>query len=124
MSKTTNEAVAARLAAQLEAGTSPFHQKTPFNLPVNPVTGKSYRGMTALLLGLQDRNDPRWMTLRQGSNNKWKVGKGWKRTLINCLKSSDRVQLLEENGDKKLNSRASPVNKLIKLEKPVETNAF
>jgi antirestriction protein ArdC len=124
MSKTTNEAVAARLAAQLEAGTSPFHQKTPFNLPVNPVTGKSYRGMTALLLGLQDRNDPRWMTLRQASNNKWKVEKGSKGTLINFLKTTDRVQLLEENGDKKLNSRGNPVNKLIKLEKPVETNAF
>jgi antirestriction protein ArdC len=121
--KTMNEAVAQQLIEQLQAGTSPF-QAPGFRMPVNPTTGKPYRAMTALALALQDKADPRWMTLRQASNNKWKVEKGSKGTLINFLKTQDRVQLLDESGERKLNSKNKPVTQLIKLEKPFMTNAF
>lgn len=118
-----NEAVAQMLIDQLEAGTSPF-QQAGFKMPVNPTTGKNYRGMTALQLALMDKADPRWMTLRQASNVKWKVEKGSKGTLINFAKTQDRVRLLDDEGNVKLNSKQKPMTQLIKLEKPVLTNAF
>lgn len=123
MKKSMNEQIAEQLIAQLEAGTSPF-QQTGFKMPVNPTTGKNYRGMTALQLALLDKADPRWMTLRQASNAKWKIEKGSKGTLINFQKTQDRVRLLDEDGNVKLNSKQKPMTQLIKLEKPVMTNAF
>lgn len=123
MKKTMNQQIAEQLIEQLEAGNSPF-QQTGFKMPVNPTTGKNYRGMTALQLALLDKPDPRFMTLRQASNAKWKVAAGSKGILISFAKTQDRVTLLEENGDRKMNSKGKPVTQLIKLDKPVQTNAF
>jgi antirestriction protein ArdC len=81
--------------------------------------------MNALLLAMQDYSDPRWMTLRQASNkNGWKVEKGSRGTMISFLKTTDRVQVLDENGKPQLNSRKNPKTDLIKLKTPVEAQAF
>jgi antirestriction protein ArdC len=123
MSKQSNELIAARLIEKMNDRQSPF-DLPGFAMPVNPTTGKSYRGMNALWLAMQGPRDPRWMTLRQASNkNGWKVEKGSKGTLINFLKTTDRVQLLDEQGKPQLNSRNNPKTDLIKLETPVETQA-
>lgn len=119
-----NQQIAGRLAERITNGESPF-DLPGFKMPVNPTTGKSYRGMNALWLAMQDRTDPRWMTLRQASNRAgWKVAQGSKGTLISFLKTTDRVQLLDENGRPQLNSRRNPKTELIKLQNPVETQAY
>lgn len=123
MSKQSNEMIAALLVEKIGLQQSPF-DRVGFQMPLNPTTGKAYRGMNALFLAMQDRQDPRWMTLRQASNkNGWKIEKGSKGTLINFLKTTDRVTLLDENGKVQLNSRNNPKTELIKLENPVETQA-
>jgi len=123
MSKQSNQMIAALLVDKIGQQRSPF-DRVGFQMPVNPTTGKAYRGMNALLLAMQDRQDPRWMTLRQASNkNGWKVEKGSRGTLISFLKTTDRVTLLDEQGNPQLNSRRNPKTELIKLENPVETQA-
>lgn len=124
MNPKTNELIAAELAEHIRTGDSPFDEPG-FNMPVNPTTGKAYRGMNALWLAMQGRQDPRWMTLKQASNkNGWKIATGSKGTLISFMKTTDRVTLLDENGRPQLNSRNNPKTELVKLTNPVETQAY
>lgn len=123
MSKQSNELIASLLVEKIGLQQSPY-DRVGFQMPLNPTTGKAYRGMNALFLAMQDRQDPRWMTLKQASNkNGWKIEKGSKGTLISFLKTTDRVQLLDEQGNVQRNSRNNPKTELIKLENPVETQA-
>lgn len=124
MSQQTNQAIADKLIAKINAGESPF-QVTGMRMPVNPSTGKSYRGMNALWLAMQDRADPRWMTLKQASNRQGlKIAAGSKGTLISFLKTTDRVQLLDDQGNPQLNSKRNPKTELVKLAHPVEREAY
>ncbi|HMI02730.1 MAG TPA: ArdC family protein [Pedobacter sp.] len=93
--KPLHEAVADKLLAQLEAGTSFLQklngqpQQRPFQIPFNPSTGKSYRGMNALALAMQSYEDPRWVTLKQANSMGAQVPKGAKATPINFLKENE-----------------------------------
>lgn len=55
-------------------------------MPMNPTSGKSYRGgnaMHLLAVAIQrGLSDPRWMTYRQAQENNWQVRKGEKGTQI------------------------------------------
>jgi antirestriction protein ArdC len=55
-------------------------------MPMNPTTGKPYRGGNALHLmvtGMRNSfEDPRWITYRQAQENSWQVRKGEKGTQI------------------------------------------
>ena len=76
----------------LEAGTKPWVR--PWNpdqgagpqAPFNPTTGKHYRGINVLILGMSPRAfltaDPRWMTYQQAKESGWQVRKGEKATTI------------------------------------------
>jgi len=64
------EMVARRLMAQLEAGTAPWQKPwstgvPPSLLPINPSTGRRYRGSNAVQLMSRGHADPRWMTEKQ-----------------------------------------------------------
>jgi len=77
--------VAQRLIEQLEQGTAPWQK--PWNpgvdsLPMNPTTGKRYRGINALWLLAQGYDDPRWCTYRQALAQGWQVKCGAKATSI------------------------------------------
>jgi antirestriction protein ArdC len=124
MSKQSNQQIADRLIEKMNDRQSPFDLPGTA-MPVNPTTGKAYRGMNALWLAMQGQQDPRWMTLKQASNkNGWKVETGSKGTLISFMKTTDRVQLLNDEGRPQLNSRRNPKTELIKLANPVETDAY
>lgn len=124
MSELSNQQTAARLVEKMNDRQSPF-DLPGFEMPVNPTTGKAYRGMNALWLAMQGPRDPRWMTLKQASNkNGWKIQTGSKGTLISFLKTTDRVQLLDEQGKPQLNSRRNPKTELIKLANPVDVDAY
>jgi antirestriction protein ArdC len=73
-----------RIVAQLEAGVIPWQK--PWNsasgLPVSLSTGKPYRGVNVLLLGLAPYADPRWGTYRAILNAGGQVRKGQKGTQI------------------------------------------
>jgi antirestriction protein ArdC len=80
-----------RIISMLENGVAPWQK--PWNpadasldMPMNPTTGKTYRGGNAIHLmatGLsRGYGDPRWMTYRQAAALAWQVRKGEKGTQI------------------------------------------
>jgi len=80
-----------RITQMLETGVAPW--QNPWNptdaaldMPMNPTTGKTYRGGNAIHLmatGLQrGYGDPRWMTYKQAAGLAWQVRKGEKGTQI------------------------------------------
>ena len=53
--------------------------------PMNPVTGRTYRGVNALALAMSPRafgGDPRWMSYRQAAARGWQVRKGEKGAIV------------------------------------------
>ena len=81
-----------RILEALEAGTKPWirpwnpDQAEGLQAPFNPTTGKHYRGINVLLLGIDPRafisGDPRWMTYQQAKEQEWQVRKGERATTI------------------------------------------
>jgi len=128
--KPLHEQIAEKLIAELKAGTSPFQKpwtndnSAGYFTPLNPTTGKNYRGMNALWLAMQGHEDPRWMTLKQASFNHWTVEKGAKATLINFVKQTDIRPLLDDQGQPVLKENGKPQTQTVKLDKPVITTAF
>lgn len=64
------ETVAERLIAQLEAGTAPWQKPWRAGepaglLPLNPTTGKRYKGINVIQLMSRGHADPRWLTYKQ-----------------------------------------------------------
>ncbi len=82
-----HEAVAEKLIALIEAGTAPWQKPwTPGRsagiLPINPTTGKRYRGINTLQLMAAGYSDNRWMTYRQAAAREAQVRKGEHGTTI------------------------------------------
>jgi antirestriction protein ArdC len=75
-----------RIIAALEAGTPPWRR--PWDpdkaggpaMPRNAVTGRNYRGINVLTLGMSvlafESGDPRWATYKQAEERGWQVRKG------------------------------------------------
>jgi antirestriction protein ArdC len=124
------EQASEKMIAALKAGNSIFHktmvsnERSQFTLPFNPSTGKNYKGPAALILLMANREDPRWMTLKQASYNKNPVMKGEKGTLINFYKNSEIKPVLDGNGQPELKENGKPKTESVKLEKPVLTDAW
>jgi antirestriction protein ArdC len=74
--------------------------------PLNPVTGKRYRGINVLILGMDIRafqtGDPRWMTYLQAQEMEWQVRKGEKATTIFFTKPYEVEDDEAEDGRKKV----------------------
>ena len=70
--------------------------------PLNPTTGRRYRGVNVLILGMDMRafetGDPRWCTYQQASEAGWQVRKGEKSTTIFLFKPL-QVEGKEKDGD-------------------------
>ena len=81
-----------KIIAALEAGTVPWRKPWDSEkvggpqAPINPTTGKRYRGVNTLLLGMDFKafttSDPRWCTFAQAKDKGWSVRKGEKSTTI------------------------------------------
>ena len=81
-----------RIIAELEKGVKPWvrpwdpDKASGPQAPFNPVTGKRYRGINVLILGMDVRafqsEDPRWLTYQQAYEKRWQVRKGEKATTI------------------------------------------
>lgn len=111
--------VAEKLIEQLEQGAAPWQKpwEPGAELPMNPVSGKRYRGINALQLMSEGRTDPRWLTYKQAQAMDAQVRGGEKGTAIQYWKFSDE-RPLEVDGKPVLDGRGEPVKQTIKLERP------
>lgn len=124
------EQVAKSIIEKLEAGVSPFEKPwensegVSFGLPLNPTTGKNYRGMNSLWLYFQGHNDPRWMTFKQAQSKGWQVRKGEKATTINFVKHADLRIVKDEKGKPVLDDKGEPKKILHHYDSPIITSAW
>lgn len=107
--------VVERLIRQMEEGTGPFVQpwdaRMDLGLPMNPTTGKTYKGGNLLhLWALQnawDVRDNRWMTYKQAAAVGAQVRKGEKASVIEFWDWSP-VEEAKRSGDPELIAKAHP----------------
>lgn len=93
--------VSARLASQLRAGVVPWSASAAAHgqLPVNPVTGRIYRGGNALALLTTGQDDPRWCTARQAAASGWQVKPNQLPTVVEFWQYADVVDRLDKDGN-------------------------
>lgn len=121
--KPFHETVAEKLIQQLKEGTAPWQkpwepgQPGAF-IPMNPTTGKRYRGINAIQLMSQGHTDQRWMTYKQASAVGAQVRKGEKGTPIQYWKFSEEQIKTDAQGKPVLDSQGEPVKLTVKLERP------
>lgn len=121
--KPFHEVVAEKLIEQLKAGTAPWQK--PWNpgepnayLPMNPTTGKRYKGINAIHLMAQGRSDARWMTYKQAAAEGAQVRKGEKGTPVQYWKFSEEQTKLDEQGKPVLDAGGKPIKENVMLERP------
>jgi putative DNA primase/helicase len=97
-----HERVVEQLIEQLREGVAPWQRPwnpaAPGRLPMNPTTGNRYRGINAIHLMAQQRDDPRWLTYRQAQAAGAQVSKGERGTAIQFWKFTERRQARDANG--------------------------
>lgn len=64
---TKYEEITNRIIAELDRGTLPWSKPWVIQRPVNAISGKPYRGINRLLLGMAGYADPRWLTYKQAA---------------------------------------------------------
>lgn len=121
--KPFHEVVAERLIEQLKAGTAPWQRPWDAGepgayMPMNPTTGKRYKGINALQLMAQERNDSRWLTYKQAVAAGAQVRKGEKGTPIQYWKFSEEQNKLDDNGRPVKDAQGEPVKVTVMLERP------
>jgi len=120
--KPFHETVAEKLIEQLREGTAPWQK--PWEpgdagtfMPINPTTGKRYRGINALQLMSEGHADPRWMTYKQAAALDAQVRRGEKGTQIQYWKFTDE-QTKTVDGKPVLDNSGKEVKETVKLERP------
>ncbi len=123
VNKPFHEIVAEKLIKQLEAGTAPWQR--PWNpgeastfLPYNPITDNRYKGINALVLLSQNRDDQRWMTYKQATDAGAQVRKGEKGAGIQYWKFVDEHNKKDDTGKPLVDTQGKPVKETVKLERP------
>jgi len=121
--KAFHEQVAESLIEQLKKGVAPWQK--PWEpgdllavLPVNPTTGKRYRGINSLNLMSRAYTDPRWLTYKQAVSLGAQVRKGEKSTLVQYWKFTEERIKEDDNGNPVLNSNGQPIKEQVRLERP------
>src|SRR5213593_2068211 len=105
------------IIAAIEKGVAPWQrpwQSGAFEMPMNPTSGKPYRGGNAvhlMVVGMRKGyEDPRWLTYRQAQENEWQVRRGEKGTQIEFWQFPDaRSSAHEESRDDAPDSRRDHV---------------
>lgn len=117
------ETVAEKLIKQLREGTAPWQKpwmpgEAGTCLPMNPITGNRYKGINALLLLSEGREDQRWMTYNQAAAVEAQVRKGEKGTRIQYWKFTEEQTMTDSAGKPILDARGEAVKESVKLERP------
>ena len=121
--KAFHEQVAEKLIEQLRQGTAPWQRpweagEAASLLPINPTTGKRYRGINAIQLMSQGRIDQRWLTYKQAAAAGAQVRKGEQGTAIQYWKFSEEHLRTDESGKPVLDAEGKPVKAEVRLERP------
>lgn len=121
--KPFHEVVAEKLLEQLKNGTAPWQRpwapgEPSGMLPMNPVTGKRYKGINALHLMAQGFGDQRWMTYNQAAAAGAQVMKGERGTPIQYWKFNEEQNKLDAQGRPVLNKAGEPIKEIVALERP------
>jgi antirestriction protein ArdC/phage/plasmid primase-like uncharacterized protein len=121
--KPFHEVVAEKLIEQLKDGTAPWQKPWESGepnayLPMNPTTGRRYKGINAIHLMAQGRSDARWMTYRQSAALGAQVRKGEKGTPVQYWKFSEEQDKLDDKGRPILDPKGDPVRETVMLERP------
>ncbi|EDB8709740.1 DUF1738 domain-containing protein [Salmonella enterica subsp. enterica serovar Schwarzengrund] len=121
--KPFHEVVAEKLIEQLKAGTAPWQKPwqpgEPNSLmPMNPTTGKRYKGINAIHLMAQGRDDSRWMTYKQAAGVGAQVRKGEKGTPVQYWKFSEEQDKLDEHGRPVRDANGEKIKETVQLERP------
>lgn len=128
--KPVHEQFAEKLIAELKAGTSPIQQPVKENglpafiLPYNAATGKNYRGLNALIIGMKGFDDPRFMSANQARFSGNLVREGAKGTLISFTKNSDIQAIRTPEGEKIKDEAGVTQTKTVEFAKPEKAVAF
>ncbi len=120
--KPFHETVAENLIEQLKAGTAPWQKpwEPGFHgfMPMNPKTGKRYKGINAIHLMAQGYEDNRWMTYNQAKAAGAQVRKGEKGTSIQYWKFSEEHNTFDDKGKPVLDELGTPMKETVMLERP------
>jgi putative DNA primase/helicase len=121
--KAFHEQVAEKLIEQLRQGTAPWQKpwqpgEPGANIPINPVTGRRYRGINIIQLMMQDRTDQRWLTYKQAESAGAQVLKGEKGTSIQYWKFAEEQTITDEAGRPVLDDQGQPRKGQLTLERP------
>jgi len=121
--KAFHEQVAENLIEQLKKGVAPWQK--PWKpgdllaaLPINPTTGKRYRGINSLNLMSRAYTDPRWLTYKQATSIGAQVRKGEKSTLVQYWKFTGDHIKKDDSGNPVLNAAGEPIKDQVRLERP------
>src|ERR1700744_1466945 len=123
------EQTSARMASLLNDRRSIFTKPvkedgtSQFVMPINARTKQPYKGAAALVLMMQNRRDPRWLSYDQARFNKTPVRKGAYGTLIE-FPSTNELRQKMENGQPVVKEAGQPKMERVKLEEPVTVQAF
>ncbi len=89
------------------------------DLPVNPTTGNRYKGINAIHLMNQDRDDPRWMTFKQAKSAGAQVQRNESGTFIQFWKFYDEKNKINKStGKVERDENNKIIKEKIKLKKP------
>jgi antirestriction protein ArdC len=116
MAKLLNEDRSIFTKAVKEDGTSQFLT------PINARTKQPYRGVAALILMMQNRRDPRWLTYDQAKFNRTPVKRGAYGVDIE-FNSTRELRQKTENGQPVMKENGTPKMERVKLEQPVTVSA-
>ena len=114
--------VAEGLIKQLEAGTAPWQKRWEAGqtgtMPMNPTTGKRYRGINSIQLMMQGREDNRWLTYKQAEAVGAQVRRGERGTLVQYWKFEDERTKTDEQGRPVKGADGEPEKERVRLERP------
>jgi putative DNA primase/helicase len=121
--KSFHEQIADKLIEQLKQGTAPWQKPWKpgdpgAQIPLNPSSGKRYRGINAIHLMSQGRTDQRWLTYKQATALDAQVRKGEKGTTIQYWKFTEEQVQKNEAGQPVLGADGQPIKQNVRLERP------
>ena len=121
--KPFHKAVAEKLIEQLKTGTAPWQKPwSPAEpnayLPMNPTTGKRYKGINSIYLLAQGHSDARWMTYKQAAAAGAQVRKGEKGTPVQYFKFSEEQDKLDDQGRPVRDVNGNKIKETVQLERP------
>jgi antirestriction protein ArdC len=98
MSNKVYEIITEKIIQKLDEGVAPWHMpwQQEVGAPRNLVSGKQYRGVNIMLLGMQSYRNPYWLTFNQARQLGGSVRKGEKSTEIVFFKKFE----IEKDDDK------------------------